>query len=96
MMKRQKKAEQYFTSAFSKGEAPEDIKDIKALHGTMMKDILIKEGIVTSNSDWRRLVEGNAVSNIGTDEVITDPYAKVEKNMTLRIGKKRFAKITIK
>ena len=90
------KAQQSFDKTFSKGEVPDDIKEIEVPHGSHVKDALINAGIVSSNGDWKRLIEGNAVSYVGTDELITDAHMKAEKDMTLRIGKKRFAKITVK
>ena len=60
-----------------------------------MKDSIINEKIVASNNEWKRLIEGNAVSVIGTDEIIKDPYIKADKDLVLRIGKKRFIKIIV-
>jgi tyrosyl-tRNA synthetase len=88
-------AQQFFEKTFSKGEIPDDINEIEVSSGSLLRDVLVKEGIVSSNADWKRLVEGNAVSVFGTDEVIKDLQQKTEKNLTLRIGKKRFAKIKI-
>lgn len=90
------KAQTNFEKAFSKGEVPEDVQEITAEHGSHIKDALVKSGIVSSNTDWRRLVESKAVTYAGTDELITDAYMKAEKDMTLRIGKKRFVKILVK
>lgn len=90
------KAHENFEKAFSKGEVPEDVQEITAEHGSHIKDALVKSGIVSSNTDWRRLVESKAVTYAGTDELITDAYMKAEKDMTLRIGKKRFVKLNVK
>ncbi|MEK7213544.1 MAG: tyrosine--tRNA ligase [Patescibacteria group bacterium] len=90
------KSEESFIKVFTKGEIPEDIIEIEMPHGSSIKDSLVKNNIVSSNSDWRRLVEGRAVSHIGTDELIEDIYIKAEKDITLRIGKKRFIKIIVK
>ncbi|MEK7463734.1 MAG: tyrosine--tRNA ligase [Patescibacteria group bacterium] len=90
------KASENFEKAFSKGEVPEEVQEIEAEHGSHIKDALVKSGIVSSNTDWRRLVESKAVSYAGTDELIVDAYMKAEKDMTLRIGKKRFVKIAVK
>lgn len=90
------KAAESFVNTFKKGEVPEDVMEIMASHGTHLKDLLVPSKIVESNSEWKRLVEGKAVSVVGSDEIISDPYLKVEKDMTLRIGKKRFVKITLK
>lgn len=90
------KAHQTFENTFKKGEVPEDIKESAAEKGTVLMDIVVKEGLVASKGEYRRLLEGKAVSEMGTDTVIEDPNFKVEKDMTLRIGKKRFLKVVIK
>ncbi len=84
-----------FDKAFSKGEIPDDIKEIEIPHGSYIKDSLISSGLVSSNADWRRLIEGKAISIVGTEESITDSHIKADKDIVLRIGKKRFAKIII-
>ena len=90
------KAENFFVNTFSKKEAPEDVQEISMSQGSLVKDSLISSGIVSSNTEWKRLVENNAVSYAGTEEIIKDPYFKAEKDSTLRIGKKRFVKLIIK
>jgi len=90
------KAQENFDKAFSKGEIPDDVIEIQIPHGSHIKDALIKEGIVSSNTDWRRLVENGAVTYAGTEEKINDHNIKAENDITLRIGKKRFAKISVK
>lgn len=90
------KAQDSFTKTFSKGEVPEDVMEITAQNGTLLRDLLVQSKIVASNSDWKRLVDGNAVSIVGTEEIIKDAFVKVEKDVTLRVGKKRFVKISVK
>ncbi len=90
------KAHQNFEKAFSKGEVPEDIQTVEVARNSLIKDILVSKQIVSSNSDWRRLIEGKAVSVAGTEELITDSFVKAEKDVILRIGKKRFVKVVVK
>jgi tyrosyl-tRNA synthetase len=90
-----KKSHESFEKTFSGDGVPEDIQEIKAPHGSHIKDALVQSGIVSSNADWRRLVEGNAVTVMDNQETIKDPFVKAEKDMTLRIGKKRFVKIVV-
>lgn len=89
------RANENFEKAFSKGGVPDDIQIIKASIGNSLRDILVKEGVVSSNSDWKRLVDGKAISYADTGEVINDAFIKVEKEIVLRVGKKRFVKIEI-
>ncbi len=89
-------AEQDFINTFKKGELPDDTKEVVVMAGSPLIDILVTEAIVTSKSDFRRLVEGGAISEVGTNEGITDMAYKINRNISLRIGKKRFIKITTK
>lgn len=91
-----KKSEINFVNTFAKGEIPEDVMQILAEKGAVIRDLLVKNNVVPSNSEWMRLVNGKGVSEMETERVITDAFAKVENSMTLRIGKKRFVKIVIK
>ena len=88
-------AEQNFINTFKKGELPEDVKEVSVQADTLLVDVLVKEGIVSSKGDFRRLLEGNAVGEIGKDEVISDAAYKIEHDISLRVGKKRFIKISV-
>lgn len=86
-------AKNSWIETFSKGGVPEMIPELYAAADRELGDVLVENGIVSSKTDWRRLVEDGAVAETeGT--AITDPKAKVG-NMTLKIGKKRFAKILV-
>ncbi|HPB60635.1 MAG TPA: tyrosine--tRNA ligase [Candidatus Paceibacterota bacterium] len=89
------KAQNFFVTAFQKKEIPADIKIINAVKGTLLMDILLKNNLVKSKSDFRRLVAGGGLSEIN-GEKITEPTAKIEKDVTLKIGKKNFLKIELK
>ena len=89
------KAQNFFVTAFQKKEIPADIKIINAVKGTLLIDILLKNNLVKSKSDFRRLVAGGGLSEIN-GEKITEPTAKIEKDITLKIGKKNFLKIELK
>ncbi|HOY11448.1 MAG TPA: tyrosine--tRNA ligase, partial [Candidatus Paceibacterota bacterium] len=89
------KAKNFFVTAFQKKEIPADIKIINAVKGTLLMDILLKNNLVKSKSDFRRLVAGGGLSEIN-GEKITEPTAKIEKDVTLKIGKKNFLKIELK
>jgi tyrosyl-tRNA synthetase len=91
-----KKAEQDFINTFSKGGIPEEITKVEALKGMMLVDVLLAQKIVSSKTDWRRLVTENAVTNAETDEKIVDPLARIEDDATYKIGKRRFIRITVK
>lgn len=89
------KAQVNFEKTFSKGEIPGDIQTVTIPKDSYVRDMLVKEGIVSSNSDWKRLIDSKAVSYAGTEEIVNDVFLKTEKEITLRIGKKRFVKIIL-
>ena len=88
------KAEQDFVNTFSKGGIPEDIEEINVLKDEKIADVLLKAGTVESKGEWRRLVLQGGVSNAETDEKITSPD-EVVRNITLKVGKKRFVRIAV-
>ncbi len=88
------KAHQVFEQTFSKGDLPEDVLTIKTIVGTSLIDIVVENKIVESKSEFRRLVEGNGVEIVGTGKV-TDAQIKISEPIELKIGKRRFLKITI-
>ncbi len=90
-----KKAQENFVNTFQKNEIPENLKEVNAKKGDLLVDILLKNKMVKSKTDFRRLVDGGAIKNLDTDERITDDRFKIKECITLKIGKKRFFKIKI-
>ena len=86
-------AKNSWIETFSKGGVPENIQEIKTTEDKEIIDILLEQKIVASKTEWRRLVEDGAVSEIEGGPV-SDIKLKA-KNMTLKVGKKRFVKITV-
>ncbi len=94
--KKAEQAEQKFEKTFSKGEAPEDILEISVDADSILVDIMVANKIVSSKSDWRRLVEQGGVSVMDSGEKISDFNYKIKEPATYRIGKRRFIKISLK
>jgi len=90
------KAKQAFIETFSKGGVPDDIEQIQAESGAVLGTLLVGAGIVSSKSDWKRLVVQGGVTDTITGSKISDEYMVVEKNLTLKIGKRRFVDIAVK
>jgi tyrosyl-tRNA synthetase len=88
-----RKAEEKFIKTFQKKEIPEDIKEVRASEGERLGDILLQEKLVSSKSDFRRLVGEGAVDFNG--EPINDIYYKVGGKGTVKVGKRRFLKILL-
>jgi tyrosyl-tRNA synthetase len=86
-------AKNSWVETFSKGGIPENVPEIVTTHDKEIVDLLIENGIVASKTEWRRLVDDKAVSDI-EGEVVTDPKM-LATNITLKIGKKRFVKIVV-
>jgi len=90
------KAEENFIQTFQKRGTPEDIEIIKVDRGSPLVDVLLKNKIISSKNDFRRLVKEGAIKNTDNGEKITDPDFKISENSTFKIGKKRFLKIVVK
>jgi tyrosyl-tRNA synthetase len=86
-------AKNSWIETFSNGGVPDSIPEIRAQADELLADVLIANTIVTSKTDWRRLVEDKAVADT-EGNLISDSKAKVG-NATLKIGKKRFVKIIV-
>lgn len=89
-----KKAEEHFVKTFQKRETPGDISEIKVKPGTPLKDVLVEAAVVSSKSEFRRLVEAGAVENAETGEKITDLNTTAD-TMVVKVGKRRFVKIVV-
>lgn len=88
-----KEAELNFSTAFQKKEIPEDIEEIKG--EGKLGELLKKKEIVSSMTEWRRLVEEGAVKRLsegGEEEKITDDTLLATPDV-YKIGKRRFVKI---
>ena len=79
---------------FQDKEIPDDIPEIGATKNMLLRDILVTAEEVSSNSDFRRLVEGGGVT-ILPDTKVADVDLKVTNEMVVKVGKKKFFKITL-
>lgn len=93
--KKAKQAQENWENVFSKKEIPTDIENVNASDGDLLVDIFLSKKIVASKSDFRRLVDEKAITNLDTDEKVLS-HREVVKSGVYRIGKKRFCKIVIK
>jgi tyrosyl-tRNA synthetase len=87
-------AKKSWIETFEKGGVPETIPEITATEERLLADVLVEAGIISSKTDWRRLVEEGAVNDIEKGQ-IKDPRHPAY-NGTFKIGKKRFVKIVVK
>ena len=90
--KKAKEAQENWEKTFSKKEIPEDVLEIKTTDKEIFVEVLLKNKLVSSKTEFRRLVDEGAITNLETSEKIKE-YNVTAKNGTYRIGKKRFCKI---
>ncbi len=91
--KEAKKAEENFVKTFQKKEIPEEMIEIKINKNETLVDVLIKEKIVSSKGDFRRLIEEGAITDLDTNEKLNNINIITKHGMHLKIGKRRFVKI---
>jgi tyrosyl-tRNA synthetase len=90
-------AEESWKSAFEKGGVPTDAKKVQVKFKVPLAELLIKQGLVSSKTEFRRLVKDGAIKFYGKVEErkIVDPETLVSESGDLKIGKKRFLKIVV-
>ncbi|MDE2116939.1 MAG: tyrosine--tRNA ligase [Patescibacteria group bacterium] len=84
-----------FSSKSSKA-MPADAPEAMAERGAPLAGVVVKAGIVSSKTDFRRLVDGGSIENLKTGEKISDFRHAVTGDLDLRIGSHRFIKIRMK
>lgn len=89
------KAQKHFESTFQEGKAPKDIPTISVgkiqIIGLDIIDILVKEGIIKSKSEGRRLIEQKAISNMNGE--IVNLESTIVLPVTVKVGKKIFVRL---
>ena len=86
-------AENNFTSTFQKKEIPEQITEIAVEGNTTLMELLVQHEIVSSKSEFRRLVDEEAITDLTMNEKLKDVNIVPLTGTTFRIGKHRFVKI---
>lgn len=88
------KARTKFIEVFSQKKIPDDIETVHVAAGSTFVDAAVAKGIVKSKTEWRRLIDEGAVTDVKSGEVVTD-HAAVAENKILKIGKRRFLKVVV-
>lgn len=81
-----------FDNAITKGK-PSEFLEIE-FSALAVADALIKNGVVESKSDLRRLIKEGALTNLDTNQKVGEEFLTNPKAGKYRIGKHRFVKIT--
>lgn len=88
-------AQENWEKTFSKKEIPENLEEFVVNKEEKLMDFLVSQKIVSSKSDFRRLIDSGSITKMETKEKIEDPFWIVADGV-YRIGKKRFIKIVVK
>ncbi len=88
-----KLAEENFSNTFQKKKIPDIMLTVKGKDGQPISTILIQAKVLSSKSEWRRLVLEKAVHDLEKNKTITNVDLKTSGTLTLKIGKKKFVKI---
>ncbi len=90
------RAREVFIETFQKKEIPDEVDEISSKDGELLADVLLRAEIISSKTDFRRLVEEGAVKRLSEEgeEKITD-FKIVATKGVYKIGKRRFVKIII-
>lgn len=86
-------AKNSWVETFEKGGVPDVVQEIVTTEEKEIGDVLVEAGMVTSKTDWRRLVGEGAVNDV-TGVAISDPKHLAYAS-TFKIGKKRFVKLIV-
>ncbi|HEY4502555.1 MAG TPA: tyrosine--tRNA ligase [Candidatus Paceibacterota bacterium] len=89
-----REAEKQFIKTFQQKGIPQDIVEAFVKDGELLVNVLLSRNIVSSKAEFRRLVSEKAVTYLDNGEAVEDSLTKVQ-NATLKIGKRRFIKITL-
>ncbi len=89
------RAQQVFEKTFSKKEMPEDAAEIIVAPNTTLLNCLIDNNLVPSKGEFRRLAESGAFHDVDDEAATVGADYVFTKNINLRIGKKKFIKITV-
>ncbi len=93
-----KKSVEYFENTFSKGQIPEDVREVKwekALDGyENIESFMVRNGLASSNSDARRKIEQGGVSLDGEKIIVgVRMFSPDDAGKILKVGKKDFVKL---
>ncbi|MBI3336494.1 tyrosine--tRNA ligase [Candidatus Peregrinibacteria bacterium] len=83
-------AKKEFENVFQKRDLPADVPEVKVKKGSLLIDVVVEQGLVSSKSEARRLVSQKGIHM--NDRVVDSTETKAEKGI-VKIGKRKFLKI---
>ena len=89
-------AEQEFDKLFIKKDIPDEIPEYKLMETEKLVSIMVKNEMVSSNGDAKRMIKQGAVKING--EKVTDLFAEIStgEEQVLKVGKRKFLRILSK
>ena len=90
-----REAEEYFVTAFQKKEVPANLEEVRVEKNKLLVDVLLKQHVIKSKSEFRRLIDEEAIITLPDEKKIEDANFIVQEPIILKIGKKRFLKLKI-
>lgn len=93
------KAAASFVATFaggSSGTIPQDAPLVDVSRDTALVDVLMTNKLVSSKTDFRRLVSERAIKILPAGDPVESFDYKVSKDIDVRVGKHRFLKIRVK
>lgn len=90
--KKAAQAEDDFVKTFQKNEIPENVETILVKTGAKLIDVFVENKIVSSKTEFRRLIDSGSITNLDLDQKISLPTEDAISG-SYRVGKKRFIKI---
>lgn len=88
-------AREHFVKTFKEKEMPTDAPTITVPKGTSLYEALKEANIAASNTELRRLVDDGSVHDMKGNTVLKDGSHQIESPLYIRIGKRRFLKISV-
>lgn len=88
-------AEQAFNDQFRDKKTPTDIPEHKVKKGSELIDVVVASGLVSSKSEYRRLV---MQAGVKVNNTVISPEDEVilQDNDTVQVGKRRFIKLRVR
>jgi tyrosyl-tRNA synthetase len=88
-------AEQAFNDQFRDKKAPTDIPEHKVKKGSDLVDVLLESGLVSSKSEYRRLVMQAGIKR-NNQTVTPEDEVVLADGDTIQVGKRRFIKLRVR
>lgn len=89
-------AQANWEQTFSDGGLPAEIPEVNAKVGDLLMDVLAENKIVSSKADFRRLIDEGAIKTMkDNEEKITDQKFPINETVIVKVGKKKFVKISL-